>query len=513
MYIKEKNMNRDIFPGLFRAEYGWKRRVKKKLFVLILFIMLAGQAEGYDFKDVVRDLEPEGKGTDIAIRYIGFLQQFVKLADKDENARTLFYLIREAIMNFDLAGLYQSDHFSQWDNGFYGISVKGDISPDKIDLQTISHEEALAADMEDKGFGSFTGEFAIRKNLHPPAGRLSDTLVTNGMWISGDISWNHITRLLDNLMLVLDPDNLDMLRRQRGIKPEDSFEVMDVFRKNFPRLFVDREIVELSSAAVIKNVDGCRYTDFTLNVGSNPEGIKASFPLVARYMSKMENHGYTDITLKDKRGRKLLEIFLSARKDFFRLRVCTRQGLVIPVDSLLDKPVMTDAFAVHLLESYAWEPHLNMSGKALGLRICISNQVIDGEYATDGKKMRFTHKMSNKPDVKISGAVLGIIPIGVIDMIIPETVNGLADDFNTVMMQANRGQGTLFGAEWQIREPGENRLCWKGQTELPDNDFIRIGMKFFARMFLMDEKTFDEFRQLISMAMESLVLDLQAMNS
>jgi hypothetical protein len=486
----------------------------KNFSVLILFIMLlAGHAEGYDFADAVRDLDPEGEGKDVSIRYISFLQRFVKLADNDENARTLFYLIREAFMDFDLARLYKSDHFTQWDNGFYGVSVRGDISPDRIDLATIPHEQADEACLEGKGFGSFTGEFAIRKNLKPPAGRLSDTITANGIWASGDISWIHITRLLDNLMRVIDPDNLDLLRQQRGIRPDEPFDVIDVFRESFPRLFVDMKVLELSSSAVVKTADGCRYTDFTLNVGTDPDGIKARFPLVAKFMEKMNKHGYAELGLKDKQGRTLLEIFLGARQDFFRLRVRTRGGMVIPVDTATDKPVPADAFAVHLLENYAWEPRLDMTGRALGLKIAISDQIISGEYAADGETMRLAHKMVNKPKVEVSGAVLGLIPISVIDMVIPETVEGLADDFSTVMMLANRGEGTLFEAEWKIREPGANRFCWKGQTELPDNDFIRIGMKFFARMFLMDEKTFDEFRQLISTGMEAFLQDLRAMNS
>jgi hypothetical protein len=484
-------MKTDGCSGRFRAVTGRRRGMMSGLALMILFLLLAGQAAAYDFTDAVRDLDPEGKGRDVSIRYMCFLQRFVKLADNDENARAVFYLIRQAFMDFDLARLYKSDYFTQWDNGFYGVSVRGDISPDRIDLAAIPHDQANEACLENKGFGSFTGEFAIRKNLNPPAGRLSDTIVANGIWLSGDISWVHITRLLDNLMRVIDPDNLDLLRQNRGIRPGEPFDVMDVFRESFPRLFVDMKVLELSSTAVIKTTDGCRYTDFTLNVGTDPDGIEARFPLVAKFMEKMNKHGYADLVLTDKQGRTLLELFLGARRDFFRLRVRTRGGMAIPVDIAADKPFPADAFAVHLLENFAWEPRLNMTGRALGLKITISDQIISGEYAADGQAMRLAHKMVNKADTEVSGAVLGLIPISVIDMVIPETVNGLADDFSTVMMLANRGQGTLFEAEWKLPAPGAGRFCWKAQTELPDNDFIRIGMKFFARMFLMDEKTFD----------------------
>lgn len=504
-------MRQGSLCGFFQTGYGLPYEVVRGVLVLVLFIMLAVPVQAYDFRDVVRNMEPEGKGTDIAIEYVSFLQRFVKLADRDENARTLFYLLREAVMDFDLARLYQSDYFSQWDNGFYGVSLKGDVCSDDIEMQIISHDEAVKACEKLKDFGSFIGEFAIRKNLNPCAGRLSDVLVAEGNWISGDISWVHIARLLDNLMRVIDPDNLDLLRQLRDVEPGEPLDVTDVFRENFPRLFIDKKILDLSSSAVIKTVDGCRYTDFTLNVGSNPEGIEAFFPLVAKFMKKMNKHGSMDIVLKDMQGRKLLGLFLGAQKDFFRLEVCTRNGMAIPVDTILDKPVMADAFAVHLLENYECEPHISMRGKALGLKVSISNQIFSSEYATDGQDMRFAHKMKNKANVDISGAIFGIIPIAIVNMIIPGTVKSLADDFATVMMQANRGEGTLFGVEWKIKEPIANRFYWRGQTELPDNDFIRIGMKMFARMFLMDEETFDEFRLLISMAMDCLLLDLYSM--
>ena len=258
-------------------------------------------------------------------------------------------------------------------------------------------------------------------------------------------------------------------------------------------------------------MDGCRYTDFTLNIGSDADGIGKNFPLVARYMEKMNKHGYVDIILKDMQGRTLLKLYLGAQEEFFRLRVCTRDGQVLPLNPVTGKPVPADDFSIESLEQYAWEPHVAINGKAWGLRINIANQVVGGHYAADRKEMSLVYKMRNKPDVEIAGAVLGLIPIAVIDMVIPGSVESLADDFSTVMIQANQEEGTLFQAEWRINEPSANRLCWRAQTELPDNDFIRIGMKLFARMFLMDEDTYDEFRMLISTGMASLLQDLEAM--
>ncbi len=270
-------------------------------------------------------------------------------------------------------------------------------------------------------------------------------------------------------------------------------------------------VLDLSSSAAVKSINGCRYTEFTLNVGSDADGVKRSFPLVAEYMKKMDKHGRVDIIVKDTRGRTLLELFFGAQQDFFQLRVCTRHGMVIPVDTKRNVPVMADAFAVSSLENYTWEPYVTISGKALGLKIRITDQVILAEYVTDGETMCFSHSMYNKPDVKISGAVLGIIPVAVIDMVIPGTVNGLAEDFATVMMQANRGRGTFFSANWDIRKPSANRFLWQGQTELPDNDFIRIGMRLFARMFLMDRETFDQFRKMLTTGMAFFMEDLCAM--
>lgn len=483
----------------------------KSILALFLFFAVTVQVQAYDFRDAVRDLEPEDRGTDIAIAFMEFLHQFVRLIDKDENARPLFFLVREAIMDFDLARLYQSDYFSAWGNGFYGISFKGDIVSDNIDLRLITHEDYLNTSADREPCGSFSGEFAICKNLKPPVGRLSDTIIVHGDWISGDISWIHATRLLDNLMRVLDPDNLDQLRCLNGAGAESSFDVMNVFREDFPRFTAGNRILELSSSAAVKSADGCRYTDFTLKVGSDADGIGKQYPLVANYMKKMNKHGYMDIVLKDKQGRTLLKLYLGAQREFFRLRVCTRDGKVLPLDTVTGRPVPADAFSIQSLDNYAWEPQLALNGKAWGLKISIDNQVVSGDYVTDGNRMRLAHKMCNKPDVNISGGVLGIIPVAVIDMVIPGSVAGLADDFSTVMMQANQGEGTLFQAEWTTREPSANRLYWRAQTELPDNDFIRIGMKLFARMFLMDQDTYDEFRKLISTSMTCLLQDLQAM--
>lgn len=234
-------------------------------------------------------------------------------------------------------------------------------------------------------------------------------------------------------------------------------------------------------------------------------------------MKRMRGRGDVEIVLRNPQGYYIANFFINADTQFFRLNVCTEQGKVIPMirtaarPSASDRPVFKDAIFMTRLKQYKWTAHVTLNGRSSGLRMNVNNALISGEYKNTGEEMLFTLKMGNVPRMKISGAAYGIIPVAIIDLFIPGTVNGLMHDFVTIMFNANHNEGSFFRADWHKKALSGNWLQWKVQTELMDNDYIITGSKMFSKKFSMDDEATEEWHGLATMGVQFLLNDIRNM--
>jgi hypothetical protein len=435
----------------------------------------------------------------------------VALRETNEEASRFFDFLIKSAQTADFGELYKSRYFQPWDNDFKGVSFRANAGPDNIDLKIVPHETALRDRAGLTGFGSFIGEFALRRNKSCPVGGSSWTLISSGDAISADQSYENILRFIDNLLKILDPDNIEMLRAQKNLAPEEPLNLMDMFARTFPRFSIEEKFLDIKAYPVIKTFDGVRYTDFTLRIGYNPEEFRNYFPNLAKYIKKLKGLGNVEASLRSSRGYQLAVVTVDSEGEFLQLQMCSRQGRIVPMvkPAISDTPVFDAAFATSSLDRLQFTVNAKVTGRASGLEVRVDDILVLEEYENNGNGMHLTTKMGGAFETDVSGALYGILPVGLIKIFVP--VDKITRNFATVMYEANKGEGSFLKVDWNKQASARNRLSWNGGSEFWNNRYFRMGAKAFAKKFQMDDKTMEESTRLVKTAVDFLLNDLEAM--
>lgn len=487
----------------------------KKFIIAALFVLLTGTAFAYDYVDAIRQISPDGKGADDSIMFYKYLQDVLTIGDADNEAEAFFREFAGSVSNFSFKSLYKNKYFSDWPNGYRGVSFRADFIPGKYDYRMIPHDESLKNRSELSGIGAFISEFALRKNENSPICGDSFSLLFEGDATSAGLSHENTLRLIDNLLRISDPENLDLLKKKNKVPEGHIFNVLEQYSKDFPKFSSLDGIVDLDYRPVIFSHKGARYNYFELDVGFDRKRLGELFPNLAKYVKKQKQTGRVDVTVKNTKGHVFADIYVDLENQITRISHCTRDGLIVPYNIRGKKvlPYWDEAFNFASLETHTWDAHVEVNNVYKGIRYSLKNVVVRGQYDYDKEQMDFSLTLSSLPQSRISGAVYGIIPIGLIDIFIPGTIQSLADEFGQVMYKANYGAGSFYSLDWHKLNPSFWWLHWRSETEMVDSYLVRMGARLISRRYTMDEKTQSEAHKFATIAVQYLIDDLEAMKN
>lgn len=476
-------------------------------------LWLTGTAFAYDYRDAVEGIAPDGRGVDAAITFVSYLQDVFTVAKADNEAEEFFRFLLDNASDFSFGTLYKNKQMSDWPNGYRGVTFRADFIPGQYSYRMVPHDPTLVDRSDLSGMGAFIAEFGLRKNKNSPAGGSSYSLLFEGDATSAHLSHVNLLKLLDNLMRVIDPENLEVLRWENGVRQDEPFDVLTQFKKNFPKFASLNGIADIRSTSRIIDGPSARFNDFSLRLALHPDRLKELYPAFARYMKKLKDPGNIEFTLLNKEGHVLTSFGIDPENQVLKLAVCTRAGLVIPTSREEGRvvPYPEEAFLLSGLRDYAWDTRVTVYNLSRGIRFFMDDVAVDGKYEYDGRDMMFTLKLADVPHPQISGAAYGIIPLWVFDLFIPGNIQSLAEDFAEVMYKANYGMGTYFKLDWHKRDPSFWWLHWTAETEVIDSWLVRLGARTISRRFKMTGSQMDQAFALAETSVGYLLEDLEAM--
>jgi len=117
--------------------------------------------------------------------------------------------------------------------------------------------------------------------------------------------------------------------------------------------------------------------------------------------------------------------------------------------------------------------------------------------------------MTQIPTVKIRGAALGIVPKGLINALMPGSIEALTLDLWETAIKGNNGQGIVAEMNFIHNEDQLTQLQLNAQFEALDNFMIRTGVAIVNDRIIPSEAVTNDFRALISDTFKAFGDDLQ----
>ncbi len=485
----------------------------KKYLVVVMSIFLAGSAFAYDYVDAVRQTTSDSKGVEASMVLVKYLQDVLTITEADNEAEEYFMELVESLGNFSFQRLYNNEYYSDWPSGYRGISFKANFVPGKYDFRVVPHDRTLKDRSELSGVGAFICEFALKKNDNSPICGNSYSLLFEGDATSAGLSHENLIRLFDNLIRISDPDNLDLLKERSGAPADEPYDVLTLYKETFPKFSTLDGVVDMRYAPHFFEEDGLRFNYFTFVVGLHQDRLDESYPHLGKYVKKLKQPGYLQFTHRNTQGNILATTNIDLERQEVRFSHCTREGKVVPYKLRGEEvtPYWSEAYSLTSLETNTWDYHFEMLSVAKGIRVKLDDVIIRGQYDYNQEDMSFSQTLSSLPKSRVTGAVFGIIPLPLIDVFIPGTIQGMADEFSQVVYKANYGAGSFLNIDWHMANPSQWWGHWRAETEMPDSGIVQMGLRWVAKRYKMNSKTQEDAFRLAVISLQYLMEELEAM--
>ncbi|WP_111656382.1 hypothetical protein [Isoalcanivorax indicus] len=236
----------------------------------------------------------------------------------------------------------------------------------------------------------------------------------------------------------------------------------------------------------------------------DPERLAANYPALRRYLDRLGPIMSLDAVVHDEYGQ-VVAVTVDSRTQRATLSMLVRDGQ--PVATLNGKAVPE---ARPLLDDTERRLNADVAVRVELLGIVADVTGMQGyiHYRPDGDNARVTGQMVHTPTVRTSGRALGVMPAGMINFVLPRSIDQLATDFMSVATQGNSGRGITGEVNFRQNPKGEAEVNAAGAFEALDNFMVRLGMRMVSDRVIPDPDTADDLGRLIGDIQAAFVEDL-----
>ena len=293
---------------------------------------------------------------------------------------------------------------------------------------------------------------------------------------SAAISHRVVFKLLSNLLLWLDPENLAKLAKSpKSTSCHHSFAtasrpILSQLNDHFPassQQFCRFFTPEIHNTALEKQKG---VALFSARITVKEDALEKDYPELAEYLRDIASSHKISLTLKNSKKQNLAEFEVAPYQDkpSISIGLLHKKGLLIPYQGPITKRPRSiwPEDKVNLLESgrSALYAIARIQSRFAGLTIDSGEVLIKSHFAKNDRHFLMNSRLQNLPLPRISGHFLHFIPLDAsID------VNDFAPGFRKVLLFGNEGKGVSIETESLVHNPKSSSLKLLISMELLDN--------------------------------------------
>lgn len=461
------------------------------------FLCVTGSAAGdgaYTVRDAFEAIGPAGAGLHSGYQMADAMGRILLDAELDAQTRAFFEFWQQSLRRFDLQALYHSPYLAASPNGFHAATFHGRAARDRYALRlngpTADDADATAH------LGNLGAAFGLKQKKAPLKGKNAFEASIGGQIAMKQFTHGAVAAWIDGMQRVIDPENIARLDAPRS----DLFEgvrgaarkPIDDYCRLFPaqtRFFDQYVLLPAFIAPEIR--DGQPYTRVEVTLSPRLPAFEREFKHLHHYFTKVKGVVGMSLNLKTLDGLTITRFELDTRTQTFHWRFNTRAGKLLPFDDA-GAPDFSREFSLNEID------HYQMIAVASGWIDLYGVHVNSGEARTriDYHRLpqgaRFDLQVLEIPTPQIGGRALGIVPLFVVDVIIPSNIEELAQQFVTVLSKGNNGEGSWMRIDWDESRPADAVMRLQARTELLDNRFVNTALRLWGRRIHPDPETLAE---------------------
>lgn len=477
--------------------------------VLVICIHMPQMVYGYDFTDALNNISPKKQGRADGLIFLKNMRKMLANHHAEPEVEDFLAFWYESVQKFNFYQLYNSPYLKPVNDGYRAVTFQGYHQMNNYKLALAS---AKGIQIPVKNLGDFKASFGLKQN---------DTCVTGDRSYSGYIdshialkqfSHKTLAALLQGLITVIDPDNLNSLNTEKSncFTEIEGFsrKAINAFNKTYPRFlkFIERYLI-LHSTMNEKTHQNIPYTHFKLICEFDLKNMENDFPDLHYQLKRLKSLFQLNLSFQNTNGNHILDVLLDSQDTFIYLNFYTHQGKVIPFTPE-GTPVFEDAFYPTKVNDYELFIDMDIFFNIYGIKFQTNHVRVKGVYQNRKEfgKLKFT--LNDIPKTQVTGRAYHIFPTWFIDIMIPGNIDQLIENFSKVLLTANNSEGSYLLLNWDTKKPKDVFLYPYASGEFIDNFFILFGFQIWHEKFKMSDASAADLNKLIISGTESLILDL-----
>lgn len=436
---------------------------------------------------------PASQGVSLLRQELDWQQKVVTATQLDPQVDQIRVKLWSAVRSFNLKGLYNTLPDTQGD--WRSLTLRGQLTPGHY---RVSKTDPGGFNNPLTSLGALSTQLAMRPRPTPPNGPSGHHFEVRARLRSdvGPIAWADVLKTtwvsLKHLTTAapIAPPTSGGLVGGTGGQSEILLQLQPAFPATYRWYLSIAAIPNL--LAHQKTRSRARHMHITVQLD---DGLSKHYPRVADYLEQLKGFISGDFHIQNESGR-----WLSMDFDSTHERV-TLDGWVVDghlVPSRNGVPQLNAIDTRTSLNSLSFQSVANIKLTAMGVTVKLNDWPFDWQYKRSSKGANYAGRITQKPSIDVSGAALGFIPSGLVDVAIPGNIEGIVNDFMRVLTHSNDGQGAKLSVNYADSAGDGSILSASVDGNTLDNFFVHFAVNLVNKRIIPNSAQFQGLKDLAS---------------
>ena len=262
------------------------------------------------------------------------------------------------------------------------------------------------------------------------------------------------------------------------------------------------QFVAMSGEVAQQQSDG--VLEFNIGLTLNVKRLQKRYPKLGKLAKRLTKALSISVILCDGEGAAYARLALDASDDTLHIRFALREGAFVTLDEAPLRP----GRAIRLAETnnHALKLTGDLHFRMAGFRMAMLGLPVELNCTTSESAPVVAVTLKEMPEaIQASGLVGGIIPIWLLDLVIPSNIDQITNDFFQQLVNGSNNGGMELSAGVLPGHPKED-LNVRFAATIPSNGALRFASGLYAKIAGRDMEIMHELRALI----EELLLATRA---
>jgi len=424
------------------------------------------------------------------------------------------------ITSLDVANVYDFLPYSDTDGLWRAIGVHGQSEFDAYRLNVVDPniEEWLKSSSDDApaiaGIQNHLGDIDLGIFIRPVRKDTFKFLSEARLYLA-DIPAANVMRVVNGILsttwaYAVVAANLATDILAESAVDRQSVKILSGISNDFPDLFrIVSQYCDIENIVSANNNTGGDSLTFNIRVRLNREAFSMQYPEVAKFLKKWREIVTFKARIFDKQDQLMGMVELDSTNNLFSMQFRILSDRFIPMHDNGTRKInngfsLTDAASTQF--KIVCDIHLNI----VGMQLKIDKLAVLLDYRHSGGGPHLKARLAQVPQkIEAGGSVYDVIPVWMVDLMIPATVQDIMNSFFQTLAMGNDGNGSVIKIYSFPAQASKQSFLLNTDAAVLANGTIKLGFNLQRKFFAMSPELLVEIRAFKKQLWNALYHDFQ----